>query len=111
MNAYYAYSKKTIFNKMSLILVAVLCVLVLATCLVTLTPKDAAAEVRIYQNGKKVATLDLSDDYNPVATYSGVRVLTADGAVRVTYREKTVTLEKKGNRLVYPTLGLVVELV
>ena len=110
MKEYAYHNKRNPLAKWHIALAVLVLAVLVAVLTVTLLPRDAATTATVYVGGKAVSTLDLSAEYNPVATYQGVQVRVSDGALQTLYQDKVATLKNKGDKIVYPTLGVVVAL-
>lgn len=110
MNAYAEHNKTRVLGKWDLLVAALVVVVVTACLLTVLLPRESAATVTVYVDGKAVSTLALGQPYNPVATYSGVQVRVNGDKLETVYRGRVATLSRKGDKIIYPTLGVVVEL-
>jgi hypothetical protein len=110
MNEYATFNKEKPFTRFNCILIAVLAVLMVAVLLVTLLPRDSATYAIVYVEGREVSRLDLSSQYNKVASYNGVLVRVDNGAVQTVYGDRVANLTRTGDSIVYPTLGVSVEL-
>ena len=109
MKEYVNYCKHTAFNKWSLVVVILVVAILAAALGVALAPRAAASTATVYMEGRKVSTLNLAEDYNRVAVYNGVLVRVNDGRVETVFRGHTAGVSKAGQKIVYPTVGLVVE--
>ena len=109
MKAHINYCKHTAFNKWNVVVIAVVVVLVAAALGVVFAPRAAASTATVYIEGRKVSTLDLADEFNPVAVYNGVLVRVNDGVVEAVYRGNVARVSKAGQKIIYPTLGVTVE--
>ena len=110
MKEYATFNKQTPITKWNLLLVGLVVLVLLATLVVTLLPRSAAATATVYVDGKAVSTLDLGAEFNRVATYNGVLVRVTDVKLQTVYRQQVATLSSKGDKILFPTLGVVVEL-
>ena len=109
MKEYAQHNKNKPIAKWHIVLAVLVVAILVATLTVTLLPREVATSAVVYVDGKAVSTLDLSAEYNKVATYSGVQVRVNNGAVETVYKDRVARLSHKGDKIVYPTLGVVVE--
>lgn len=109
MKAQVERTRSTPFAKWDILVAAIVLAVVLAVLLVVLLPKDAPTTATVYVDGKVVSTMQLDDEFNPVRVYNGVQVRVSDGKVQTVYEGRVATLYKSNDKIVYPTLGVVVE--
>lgn len=110
MKEYVKHCKSTPFSRWDWIVVAAIVVIVVVLVVLIAVPQRAATKATVYVEGRAVATLDLTAEYNPVATYNGVLVRVNNGTLETVYKDRTATFCRIGDKAVYPTLGVVVEL-
>ena len=104
------FCKSKPFTKWSIAFVALLMIVVAVALIVSFVPVAEASIAIVKIDGKAVATLRLSDDLNPVANYRGVIVRAYNGAVETVYQGQVASEHRAGKSIVYPTLGVEVEL-
>ena len=109
MKDYARNNKNTPITKWDWLLAVLVVAVLVATLALTLTPRDRAEVATVYVDGAAVSTLYLGADYNKVATYSGVLVRADGGAVETVHNGRVARLSRKGDKIVFPTLGVVVE--
>ena len=109
MKEHIEYCKDNAFNRWNILVVAVVIVLLAAALTVALLPRSTASVATVYVEGKKMITIDLGEDVGHVYRYNGVIVRVNNGRLETVYHGHAAGIGKVGQKIVYPTAGVVVE--